>query len=84
MVFSPDIHQRFVEQARWTEQAQRLLFQSVGFEPESRILEVGCGTGAFLSSIASISPLNYTGIDIQLDLLKFARKNDAIISAGLR
>ena len=70
MRFSSDIHQRFVEQARWTEQAQLLLFDSTSLNSQSNILEVGCGTGALISSLYNICPANYTGVDFQYDLLK--------------
>lgn len=70
MRFTPDIHQRFMEQARWTEQAQRLLFETGTITSKSNILEVGCGTGALLSSLYEICPANYTGVDLQFDLLK--------------
>ncbi len=72
MTFSIELHERFVEQAAWTWQAQRLLIESADFSPKSKILEVGCGTGAFLSSLNSISNSDYFGIDIQFNLLQFA------------
>ncbi|HEX7555411.1 MAG TPA: methyltransferase domain-containing protein [Leptolinea sp.] len=72
MTFPVNLHRRFCEQAAWTQQAQKMMVQSAGIYPESRILEVGCGTGAFLSSIQSILNANYFGVDIQMDLLQFA------------
>jgi SAM-dependent methyltransferase len=75
MRFPPDLHKRFVEQAAWTRQAQVLFLQSAGLTEKSRVLEVGCGTGALLSSLASINPALYTGVDIQFDLLETAKEN---------
>ncbi|NLF49880.1 MAG: class I SAM-dependent methyltransferase [Leptolinea sp.] len=72
MCNTPNLHQRFLEQARWTEQAQRLLFETTELSVDSTILEVGCGTGALLTSLNRICPAKYSGIDLQLDLLKFA------------
>jgi len=76
MRFPVDLHKRFTEQAAWTRQAQILFLQSAGLTAESRVLEVGCGTGAFLTSLASINPAMYTGVDIQLDLVETARRNN--------
>lgn len=72
MRFDPDLDERFVEQAVWTKQAQSLFHQAACLSPECRVLEVGCGTGAVLSSLSTIAPARYTGVDIQLDLLECA------------
>src|SRR5512133_267818 len=76
MSFSIELHQRFVEQAEWTRQAQGLFVEAAGVHPGSRILEVGCGTGALISSMNASRSASYFGIDIQLDLLNFARENN--------
>jgi ubiquinone/menaquinone biosynthesis C-methylase UbiE len=73
MLFTSEFHSRFVEQAAWTKQAQSLLIQSAGFHPQSKILEVGCGTCAAISSLNSISIADYYGIDIQYGLLDYAK-----------
>jgi SAM-dependent methyltransferase len=72
MRFETDLHNRFVEQASWTLQAQSLFLQAANLKPDSRVLEIGCGTGAVLSSLASLIPARYTGVDIQHDLLGLA------------
>jgi SAM-dependent methyltransferase len=77
MRFPSDIHKRFIEQAAWTRQAQVLFLQSAGLTEKSRVLEVGCGTGALLSSLASINPALYTGVDVQFDLLETAKLHGA-------
>jgi SAM-dependent methyltransferase len=76
MSFSVGLHKRFVEQAAWTRQAQVLFAEAAGVQPDSRILEVGCGTGALISSMNALRPASYFGIDIQPDLLDFARENN--------
>jgi SAM-dependent methyltransferase len=76
MSFSVELHQRFVDQAAWTRQAQGLFLDAAGIHSDSRILEVGCGTGALISSMNSLRPACYFGIDIQYDLLDFARENN--------
>jgi SAM-dependent methyltransferase len=53
-----DWHQRYLQQARWTRDLRRYLFDKAGLNKASRVhgtaspvLEVGCGTGAILSEI---------------------------------
>ena len=72
MRFEADMHKRFIEQAAWTRQAQALFVQAARLTADSAVLEVGCGTGAVLSSLAGITPAHYTGIDIQSGLLRHA------------
>jgi ubiquinone/menaquinone biosynthesis C-methylase UbiE len=74
MHFDTDLHDRFVEQASWTRQAQSLFLQAANLKPDSRVLEVGCGTGAVLSSVAAITPARFSGVDIQPDLLRLAHR----------
>jgi len=46
-----DWHTRYLQQAKWTRDLRAYLFNKAGLEPASRILEVGCGTGAILSEL---------------------------------
>jgi SAM-dependent methyltransferase len=73
MGFSTDLHRRFVEQAAWTKQAQQLFIEKANLNPKSRILEVGSGTGALLTSLNSIKSVEYYGIDIQYDLAAYSQ-----------
>jgi len=41
-------HARYVQQANWTHELRNYLFQKTGLTTASRVLEVGCGTGAIL------------------------------------
>ena len=72
MSLSPDLHQRFTEQAGWTQDARNLFFKYSGILPGSKILEVGCGTGAVLSSIQSLLDVQSFGIDFNLEMIRFA------------
>jgi len=38
-------HSRFTQQAKWTASTRDYLFSKAGISPDSRVLEVGCGTG---------------------------------------
>lgn len=43
--------------------------------PEDHVLDIGCGTGAFLESLALASPrVQLTGVDLSRDMLEIARR----------
>ncbi|MBT3321134.1 MAG: class I SAM-dependent methyltransferase [Anaerolineae bacterium] len=61
-------HQRYLHQSNWTHELRTYIFSQIGRDENSRILEVGCGTGAILSQI------NFPvyGLDLNLNALKEA------------
>lgn len=65
-------HSRFSQQVCWTRSVRQYIFQKIGLASFSRILEVGCGTGALLESLAQDGPAITTGLDINLHYLHFA------------
>lgn len=69
-----DWHARFTQQARWTEHIRRYLFQRLGLAPGQRVLEVGCGTGAILSTLSQTG-CQLHGLDLDHDFLLQARQN---------
>jgi SAM-dependent methyltransferase len=69
-----DWHRRFTQQARWTKDLRRYLFQRSAIEDVRRVLEVGCGTGAILNEFPDKIPLQ-AGIDIDREYLNLARHN---------
>lgn len=46
-----DWHRRYLQQASWTRDLRAYLFEKAGLPAASRVLEVGCGTGAVISGI---------------------------------
>ena len=54
-------HTRYTQQANWTRELRRYLFERTGLNSAQRVLEVGCGTGAILSEIQTKS-LTCTGV----------------------
>ena len=64
-------HDRYTQQARWTEDLRKYLFEKAGLTGAQRILEAGCGTGAVLSSINI--PAAMYGLDISAGALSEAR-----------
>lgn len=64
-------HDRYVQQARWTRDLRAYLFDQAGLKNARRVLEVGCGTGAILSTINS--PASLHALDLARAALAEAR-----------
>src|SRR5690349_24443307 len=77
-----DWHRRYLQQAQWTRDLRTYLFGQVGLNESSRVLEVGCGTGAILSEVPN-HPSLY-GLDIAADVLAQCRVHvpSAILAQG--
>jgi SAM-dependent methyltransferase len=77
-----DWHKRFQQQAGWTNDLRTYLFKLAGMESAGRVLEVGCGTGAILATLASGPGIH--GLDLQPDRLVEARQHapQAILTCG--
>jgi ubiquinone/menaquinone biosynthesis C-methylase UbiE len=69
-------HERFKVQAKWTEKLRQFLYQQVGISKDSRLLEVGCGTGVIISELARVYSNPTHGVDISIDRLKLANELD--------
>jgi SAM-dependent methyltransferase len=68
-------HQRFCQQARWTYQVRAYLFERAGLGPATRVLDVGCGTGAILQEIEHApQPPALFGLDIAGEHLGHAQQ----------
>ena len=55
-------HTRYTQQAKWTRDLRAYLFNKAKLDEASRVLEVGCGTGAILSELPNRISLH--GLDI--------------------
>lgn len=71
-----DWHARFTQQAGWTGQLRRYLLGRLDLDNDSRILEVGCGTGAITSALNLEIPAQIYGLDLNLPFLRLARLQD--------
>jgi SAM-dependent methyltransferase len=66
-----DWHTRYVQQAQWTAALRSYWLQQAGVSAASRVLEVGCGTGAVLAGL----PGQPVGVDIDPAALAQAARN---------
>jgi SAM-dependent methyltransferase len=60
-------HQRFLQQARWTENIRAFLLEKAHIKQVKRILEVGSGTGAVLTHRSILEVEHTYGLDINSD-----------------
>jgi len=67
VTYSP--HERYLQQAAWTRELRHYIFKEIGLDETSRVLEVGCGTGAILTEME----IPAHGLDIQLATVKEAK-----------
>jgi SAM-dependent methyltransferase len=65
-----DWHSRYLQQAAWTSDLRRYVFEKVGLAGATQVLEVGCGTGAILSNLSSSAELH--GLDLDDGALRRA------------
>jgi SAM-dependent methyltransferase len=66
-------HQRYTEQSRWTASLRDFILQQIQIDSAGAVLEVGCGTGAVLSTIAENQIK--IGLDINFDSLQFVNRS---------
>lgn len=77
MVSARDWRQRFQQQAGWTRAMRHFLYRRFEVTAGKRVLEVGCGTGAITSDLASTFAATIVGLDHNLSFLSEARSLDA-------
>jgi SAM-dependent methyltransferase len=79
-----DWHARFSQQVRWTGSLQKYLFKRLGVTDTPSILEVGCGTGAFLTTLKTYTTATIYGLDKNSEFLSVASQvsPDSILTMG--
>jgi ubiquinone/menaquinone biosynthesis C-methylase UbiE len=65
-------HQRYLQQARWTADLRKYLYNKSGINKATRILDVGCGTGVLEEELRSIFSGSTFAVDVNLEALEFA------------
>jgi ubiquinone/menaquinone biosynthesis C-methylase UbiE len=68
-------HERYRQQARWTQNTRDYLFERAGLKAAKRVLEVGCGTGALWEHLPTPPGAARHGLDLSLDSVKQARRH---------
>jgi ubiquinone/menaquinone biosynthesis C-methylase UbiE len=66
-------HNRFLTQAQWTKALRLYFFNLLKSHPLDRILDIGCGTGALLPDLQTLTPAQICGADLSLDKLSIAK-----------
>ncbi len=66
-------HKRYLEQAQWTEDLRRHLIKKSRISKGSRILDVGCGTGALIAEFEDRG-VQYYGVDLSFSSLHYAKR----------
>lgn len=78
-------HARYCQQAGWTENTRRYIFNKVGVSPNDSLLEVGCGSGSVLERLGREGYRDLTGIDHHLNTLIQAKfPHSSACTDGLR
>ena len=65
-------HRRYTQQVCWSLWVRRYIFDKISASIHQRILEVGCGSGAVLQSLAEDGFSNVIGLDIDYEPLQMA------------
>jgi len=65
-----EAHERYLEQAGWTLEVRTKILSKIKIMPTSRILDIGCGTGALAGEFPQA---NWYGLDIDHHAIYFAK-----------
>lgn len=71
-----DWHQRYQQQSLWTKSLRHYLLNKTSIQPTSKVLEVGCGTGAICSDILENYRCRLCGIDNNFKNVNVATRNN--------
>jgi ubiquinone/menaquinone biosynthesis C-methylase UbiE len=72
MLSTSQWHQRFQQQARWTQSLRKYIYDQIGIRHNNRILDIGCGTGVLESELNLFTSANVFGLDIDINPLRMA------------
>jgi len=70
-----DWHDRFQQQAKWTQDLRTYLYKLAKLQEGQRVLDLGCGTGALMGDLGE-KGLHGFGVDIDFSVLDFASKHN--------
>ena len=66
-------HQRYIQQAVWTQDIRRYIYEKIGIQRARRILDIGCGTGVLENELNQLCSADIFGLDLDFDPLRIAR-----------
>jgi ubiquinone/menaquinone biosynthesis C-methylase UbiE len=69
-------HQRYQQQAVWTENLRKYLYTRVGIQNFNKILEVGSGTGVLLAELCHNTSASVFGLDISQSSLRMGMQKE--------
>lgn len=67
-------HQRYLQQARWTQNLRNYIYNLIGIQRANKILDVGCGTGVLENELNNLTPARVFGLDIDFNPLHMAQE----------
>jgi SAM-dependent methyltransferase len=67
-------HLRYQQQAHWTENLRKYLYDRVGIQNAKKILDVGCGTGVLLAELCRVTTASVYGLDISHNSLTMGKQ----------
>jgi ubiquinone/menaquinone biosynthesis C-methylase UbiE len=71
----PQWHLRYQQQAQWTQNIRKYIYDQVSLQTAEKILDVGCGTGVLENELFSLTSSRIYGLDIDYLTLKYAQEN---------
>jgi ubiquinone/menaquinone biosynthesis C-methylase UbiE len=66
-------HQRYQQQAQWTHDIRKYIYDRVKIVQAQNILDVGCGSGVLEAELAQLTSAQVFGVDIDRQAIYFAR-----------
>lgn len=66
-------HQRYLQQAHWTKNLRKYIYDQIGIQHANKILDVGCGTGVLEDELNHLPSAHIFGLDIDLNALRSAQ-----------
>ena len=67
-------HQRYLQQANWTRNLRKYIYDQAEIQQAKKILDIGCGTGVLENELNRLTPSKVYGLDIDVKPLQIARK----------
>ena len=67
-------HQRYLQQAKWTKNLRKYIYEHIEIQQAKAILDIGCGTGVLENELNQLTPSHVYGLDIDQIPLYIARE----------